>query len=535
MVVGRRTRVTALVLALIAGLSAWRVSVLALGFNDELAIEQPAIARTPPTIVDPRTPRLSQRVVLVIVDGLRLDHSHHPGFDAVRARGIDGVATSHYPTWSRPNYITLMTGVAPTASGVRVNRVRKPMRIDSIMQRAKTAGLRVTTASDIGMVPPLFMTTEVEDLGDLEYPQVGDLVTPPAGHAWPFDEVRKAGSLQQLEASITTVLSKPSDLVVVLAGDVDRAGHAYGGASDQYRDAATAVAGSIGRLVPQLDLSRDTLIVTADHGHVDRGGHGGPEPEVVAVPLLIAGAGIVPGAHAPTARLVDLAPTIAALLGIPAPGHGQGRALVELLRFDSAASGARSTADATRLAAVRDLPDDPSGPNWLHLAIVGGALVVAVLLGIVLRPAVRLGWSSWVGVIAFVFLMLVLVAACRGRMSPSEVPALWRLQRLLAVCGAAGIAIQLVASWHVVRRRPAARLARTNGIAFVGLGVALVLTFLVRSWFAQPHVVVPEPEWLVAIPAVELAATVACVAITVHVIAELILSLRATHDHGDAS
>lgn len=524
-----RTRVAALVLAVIAGASAWRITVLALGFNDELVIEQPAIARTKPAIVDPRTPRLSQRVVLVIVDGLRLDHSHLPGFDAVRSRGVDEVALSQYPTWSRPNYITLLTGVPPMASGVRVNRVRKPMRIDSIMARAKAAGLRVTTASDIGMVPPLFMTTEVDDLGDLEYPQTGDLVTSPAGHAWPFDEVRKAGSLQQLEASITTVLAKPSDLVVVLAGDVDRAGHAYGGASTAYAQAATALAGTIGRLVPQLDLSRDTLIVTADHGHVDRGGHGGQELEVVTVPLLVAGAGIVPGARAPGARLVDLAPTIAALLGIPAPGHGHGRALVELLRFDATASAARATADATRLAAMRDVPADPSGPNALRLGVVGVSLLLVVLISIAVRPAIRLGWSSWVGAIAFVFLLLVLVAACRGRLSPSEVPALWRLQRLLAVCGAAGIALQLVASWHVVRRRPSTRLARTNGIALVGLAVSLVLTFVLRGWFARPLVEIPDPIWLVAIPAVELATAVTCVALAVHLISELFVSLRARH------
>ena len=79
-----RTRVVAIVLALGAIVGAWRVAKLALGFNDELAVPDPAIGRFPSAVVDSRTPRLSQRVVLVIVDGLRVDHSHHPGFDAVR-------------------------------------------------------------------------------------------------------------------------------------------------------------------------------------------------------------------------------------------------------------------------------------------------------------------------------------------------------------------------------------------------------------------------------------------------------------------
>ena len=82
-----------------------------------------------------------------------------------------------------------------------------------------------------------------------------------------------------------------------------------------------------------IDLTRDTVIVTADHGHVSRGGHGGAEPEVSSVPLVLAGKGIVPGASARNAQLVDVAPTVAALLGVPAPGQDRDGALggVELL------------------------------------------------------------------------------------------------------------------------------------------------------------------------------------------------------------
>ncbi|MBA2542589.1 MAG: hypothetical protein H0V17_23300, partial [Deltaproteobacteria bacterium] len=233
------------------------------------------------------------------------------------------------------------------------------------------------------------------------------------------------------------------------------------------------------------------------------------------------------------ARLVDVAPTIAALLGIPAPGHGHGRALVELLRLDRPAIDARIAADAERLAIARDVPVDPSGPNALHLAIVGATLLLAILLAVLLRPAIQIPLTAWVGAIAWVYLLIVMVAACRGNLSPSEVPALWRLQRILAVCGAGGIAMQVVASWHIVRRRRA-RLATANGIALVGLVVALVPLFAIRSWFVLPHIEVPEPEWLVAIPAVELAAAVTCVAIAAHLAFELAVSLRGRQEHGVA-
>jgi arylsulfatase A-like enzyme len=60
-----------------------------------------------------------------------------------------------------------------------------------------------------------------------------------------------------------------------------------------------------------------------------RGGHGSTRE--MCVPLLISGAGIKAGAVPKDARLVDVAPTIAALLGVRPPADAQGRVLDELL------------------------------------------------------------------------------------------------------------------------------------------------------------------------------------------------------------
>ena len=60
-----------------------------------------------------------------------------------------------------------------------------------------------------------------------------------------------------------------------------------------------------------------------------RGGHGSTRE--MRVPLLISGAGVRPDATPQDARLVDVAPTVAALLDAPPPADAQGRALDELL------------------------------------------------------------------------------------------------------------------------------------------------------------------------------------------------------------
>jgi len=61
-----------------------------------------------------------------------------------------------------------------------------------------------------------------------------------------------------------------------------------------------------------------------------RGAHGSLAER--HVPLLLAGAGIRPGATPDDPQLVDLAPTITTLLGVPAPDQAQGRPLREILQ-----------------------------------------------------------------------------------------------------------------------------------------------------------------------------------------------------------
>jgi len=74
-------------------------------------------------------------------------------------------------------------------------------------------------------------------------------------------------------------------------------------------------------------------VVTADHGHVGIGGHGGPEEEVLHVPLVLAGAGVRAGVRG-TARQVDVAPTLSTLLGLAIPSSNQGRPLLDALALD---------------------------------------------------------------------------------------------------------------------------------------------------------------------------------------------------------
>ncbi|MFB3828051.1 MAG: sulfatase [Bryobacteraceae bacterium] len=95
----------------------------------------------------------------------------------------------------------------------------------------------------------------------------------------------------------------------------------------------------VGRVLDALETAgrgENTIIVfTADHGDM-AGGHGMAwkstsafYDEIVRVPLIVSAPGRVePGRSAAAASLTDLAPTILALAGVPAPAGMQGRSLL---------------------------------------------------------------------------------------------------------------------------------------------------------------------------------------------------------------
>ena len=481
-------------------------------WNDELELVSP-LAQVEPIVVDPHTPRLTDAVVLVVIDGLGIDESHLPFLDELRARGVAEIAEVPYPTISRPNYVTILSGVPPADSGVRANRVRIPVAVDTTMDRVRAAGLTVGTASDYGIMPNLF-ARGARTLGAIHWIEHGSHIEAPAGITWPVDEAERAPSLEAVAPTIARMVRAGHAFVPVLVLEVDRAGHAYG-IGPEYRAAAANVDRMLRATVAKLDLTRTTLIVTADHGHVAPGGHGGPEREVAHVPLILVGKGVRVGAHA-HAHTIDFAETVSALLGVASPGHGEGRALTELLDLAPDEAARRDAADAARgvvlaqiLGVARAAQPRPVG--W-RLGLLALAIVVMLVIA---RELTRRGafarTRSPVGLAGFAIMLVAMVAVTRGHASPSYVPSLAKTIELATIGVVVAIVVQVVASWFAIRRSPD-RVAAASSLVALGLGAALVIRFAVRAWFTAPFVVVPSPLWIVAVPTIDLATATCAIA-----------------------
>jgi hypothetical protein len=240
--------------------------------------------------LEPRTqPR---RVVVVVVDGLRADYARK----MKSARRLDE-AGACLPmsvgrlTVSRPIYAILSTGLEADRTGARNNDETSPLAAESIWKSAREAGKVVNGASSLRYWQELF---------------------PVAFDRYVVEESSKLNIFEQVELG---------DVTLIHVIYPDSAGHDHGAASKQYREAVERTDLELSGLLDGLDLSRDLVVLTADHGHVDRGGHGGPQASISKVWTCFAGPAIASSGTPKRFDARTFAPTLAVLMGVAFPGN----------------------------------------------------------------------------------------------------------------------------------------------------------------------------------------------------------------------
>ena len=237
--------------------------------------------------------------------------SETPVLDALMARGRATLtARSVMPTVTLPCHMSIFHSVEPGRHGVVTNMWTPQVRpVPGLFDVARAAGLR--TAAYYNW----------EELRDLWRP--GGLAT---GYYW-YDNKSPDGDARITQAAAEGLRAYEVDLAFVYLGHVDEAGHRYGWLSPGYLDAVANADACIGMLVEALG-PEGTLLVTADHGGHDRS-HGTDADVDMLVPLIIAGAGVAEaGSLGEGASLLDVAPTIATLHGLPIPDEWEGRNLL---------------------------------------------------------------------------------------------------------------------------------------------------------------------------------------------------------------
>ena len=233
-----------------------------------------------------------RHTAFIVVDGLRRDAAERMAVTRQLAEaGQCRISDQGSFTVSRPEYALLSTGLEVDRTGSRNNDLTAPLAAESIWQVARASGLHVSGSSHLPWFAQLF-------------PQGFDRFTRLESHA---DNVFAASQGELLDLNVFHPLY------------VDEQAHHHGAASTEYAAAVQRVDTEIAGLLERFDLSQDLVILTADHGHRDAGGHGGAQDEIRNVLVCFAGAGI---AHRLDRAAFDgrsTAPVLAYLLGLPFP------------------------------------------------------------------------------------------------------------------------------------------------------------------------------------------------------------------------
>ena len=370
--------------------------ILATAMIDSLYGYRSPLKDTPPqpgsSLGEPST----RQIVFVLVDGLRYDTTLKtdvmPILNQVRQQGASAIMHSHPPSFSEPGYSTLLTGAWPDLNdgpAINLDYAEIPTWTqDNIFSAAQRAGLSTAVSG---------------------YNWFEKLIPQDAVSA----SFYTSGEDQQADRAVVDAalpwLGQDYQFVLIHIDQVDYAGHHEGGPRSPNWDAAAARADSLlGEIVSQLDLTQDTLLVASDHGHIDAGGHGGIETVVLTEPFILAGKGVQPGSYGDV-QMVDVAPTLAALLGTNFPADAQGQPLVQMLDLPPAITAAIPGAIASQQTALleaytqaidRPIPPDEI-PQEASLADYQGLLQSTVGTRLYLERGAR--WAT----VGFLLLLVV--------------------------------------------------------------------------------------------------------------------------------
>ena len=289
---------------------------------------------------------LARRVYVIVVDGCnrgRLWQAHAPVMDRLAREGTEYLAVEPaYPARTVVCFSSMLTGAAPAEHGMRSNFApRLGVRCESIFDVLERQGRRGRLVGIAHLLDPF-----------------GE------------DVVRSVTSVQptaQIDRSLAAaarrvVEEEDPDLLVLQLLAADQLGHVRGVRNPEYLDQLAETDRHVGGFLRFLEqsgrLDGATVILMADHGQGRGiGGHGHLDWGERPVPFVVWGEGALPETVSREPRSVlELAATIARLLGVPGPDAARGRPLVPAIRCRAGRARwcpLRSRAQRPRSAASR--------------------------------------------------------------------------------------------------------------------------------------------------------------------------------------
>jgi len=307
-------------------------------------------------------------IVVFMADTFRADNLAAWGGDPALAPNMNALAASgltftgaHAPaTWTLPSQASLLTSLYPYQHGATQHNLSLPNGLETLPERLRAAGYRTAAVTDGILVTARHGLDRGFELF-LDAPQEQDFDVATLGRvrtALELDDGRPLFLYVQTYRAHTPYVVRPETLAAhpelfganadandwefkpifdklgalaprALAGDPEGVRVVREQAAKLkrlYRGGAADLDRGFGKVLQLLDSDSTILVLTSDHGESflehEALAHGTSVYEEEAhIPLVLRGPGIEPGKNTSTVSLVDLAPTLTALVGVePAPG-----------------------------------------------------------------------------------------------------------------------------------------------------------------------------------------------------------------------
>ncbi len=254
-----------------------------------------------------------QKVILVLVDGMRPDGlvgCGHPFVEELLAASTHCLtARTVMPSVTLPCHMSLFHSVTPDRHGILSN--------DYVPQVRPIVGL-FDQLDSCGKKCAFFYTWE--NLRDLSRPDHLHMSVMINQHRDTDTDTRIT------EAAIPYILAERPDFLFLYLGETDEVGgHSAGWMSETYMGSVHKAVGCIEKLYRALPPEY-VLMVIADHGGHDRC-HGTDMDEDMNIPVVITGGDYGKNVALPEASILDIAPTVAHILGVPRVREWEGNVL----------------------------------------------------------------------------------------------------------------------------------------------------------------------------------------------------------------
>ena len=252
------------------------------------------------------------KILLVSIDGMRGDVilSSQYTDKLKQISTYTTTATTVYPSYTLPCHMSMQHGVSPESHGIVTNTYTPSTElVDGIAETLAASGKTCAFFYNWG---PLGDVINSDALIKKEY-IAGETL------GWKESNAALAESCKEY------LVSNDVDYTFLYIGCLDEMGHTYGWLSDEYYAELDSSLNLVFEIMDALS-EEYTVIITSDHGGHDYT-HGTDSPEDMTIPIFLIGNGFAKNAEFSGGSILDIAPTVADILGVTPISDWTGRIL----------------------------------------------------------------------------------------------------------------------------------------------------------------------------------------------------------------